>query len=198
MASFKTNNRLTFAWIVNLGLLVLTVTISIAGYQAYDRLNNMVDELEQNAEPNYNLLILKEISFFVNEMESEIDAYRSSPKPEHIRNFNALLNNSQYLIDSLKENYDQGEMIERCDSLSYLIKEGAKVQTKLIAINSDLLGSTLESLTQKIEALPQTIADADTVEEHKKITELFLGKIFKKAPKKDTFRKADTVRTFTN
>ena len=140
MANIKTNNRLTLAWIVNIGLLVLTVTISIAGYKAYERLNDMVSQLEQNAEPNYNLLILKEVSFFVNEMETQVDAYRSDPKAEYMRDFNTSLNNSQYLIDSLKENYSKRELIERCDSLSYLIKERAKVQTKLTALNSDLLG----------------------------------------------------------
>ncbi len=169
MTRFKLNNRLTLAWIVNLALIVLTVVISVAGYKAYQRLNNMVSELQQNAEQNYNLLILKDVSFYVNEMETQIDAYRNNSKPDYIRNFNASLDNSQYLIDSLKANYTKDEMIALCDSLSFLIKERAKVQTKLTAINSDLLENTLEDLTQKIEALPKAISEADTLTPPKKI-----------------------------
>ena len=65
----------------------------------------MVNELQENAEPNYNLLILKEVSFFVNEMEREVESYRNNPKPEFLRNFNEALNDSQYLLDSLKSQY---------------------------------------------------------------------------------------------
>tara|TARA_R110001599_G_scaffold191266_2_gene386016 strand:- start:12450 stop:14870 length:2421 start_codon:yes stop_codon:yes gene_type:complete len=164
MTRFKLNNRHTWAWLVNLALIVLTIIISVAGYKAYQRLDNMVSELQQSAEQNYNLLILKDVSFYVNEMETQIDAYRNNPKTDYIRNFNASLDNSQYLIDSLKTNYyERDEMIGLCDSLSDLIKERAKVQTKLTAINSDLLENTLEDLTQKIEALPKAISEADTL-----------------------------------
>lgn len=194
MTRFKLNNRLTLAWIVNLALIVLTVVISVAGYKAYQRLNNMVSELQQNAEQNYNLLILKDVSFYVNEMETQIDAYRNNSKPDYIRNFNASLDNSQYLIDSLKANYTKDEMIALCDSLSFLIKERAKVQTKLTAINSDLLENTLEDLTQKIEALPKAISEADTITTEKigllKRFTRFAGNIVKK---KENRIKADTT-----
>lgn len=185
MTRFKLNNRLTWAWLVNLALIVLTIIISVAGYKAYQRLDNMVSELQQNAEQNYNLLILKDVSFYVNEMETQIDAYRNNPKSDYIRNFNASLDNSQYLIDSLKTNYEREEMIGLCDSLSYLIKERAKVQTKLTAINSDLLENTLEDLTQKIEALPKAISEADTLVEVTPKRGL-LKRIFTKKPKEDT------------
>lgn len=185
MTRFKLNNRLTWAWLVNLALIVLTVIISVAGYKAYQRLDNMVSELQQNAEQNYNLLILKDVSFYVNEMETQIDAYRNNPKSDYIRNFNASLNNSQYLIDSLKANYNKDEMIGLCDSLSDLIKERAKVQTKLTAINSDLLENTLEDLTQKIEALPKAISEADTLKETPEKRGLF-KRLFTKKPKEDT------------
>jgi len=188
MTRFKLNNRLTWAWLVNLALIVLTIIISVAGYKAYQRLDNMVSELQQNAEQNYNLLILKDVSFYVNEMETQIDAYRNNPKSDYIRNFNASLDNSQYLIDSLKTNYEREEMIGLCDSLSYLIKERAKVQTKLTAINSDLLENTLEDLTQKIEALPKAISEADTLIEVTPKRGL-LKRIFTKKPKEDTVTK---------
>ncbi|MGK0487992.1 MAG: hypothetical protein ACJAXB_001173, partial [Candidatus Endobugula sp.] len=42
MNSIKHNLRHTLAWIVNLILIVLTVMISVAGYQAYLSLDNMV------------------------------------------------------------------------------------------------------------------------------------------------------------
>ncbi|MGW8123381.1 ATP-binding protein [Roseivirga echinicomitans] len=164
---------------------MLTIIISVAGYKAYQRLNNMVSELQQNAEQNYNLLILKDISFYVNEMETQIDAYRSNPKPDYIRNFNASLDNSQYMIDSLKANYEKDSMIALCDSLSDLIKERAKVQTKLTAINSDLLENTLEDLTQKIQSLPKALSEADTIKEVVEKRGL-LKRIFTKKPEEDT------------
>ncbi|KYG83713.1 ATP-binding protein [Roseivirga echinicomitans] len=199
MTRFKLNNRHTWAWLVNLALIVLTIIISVAGYKAYQRLDNMVSELQQNAEQNYNLLILKDVSFFVNEMETQIDAYRNNPKSDYIRNFNASLDNSQYLIDSLKTNYfERDEMIQLCDSLSDLIKERAKVQTKLTAINSDLLENTLEDLTQKIERMPQLLAEADTITPEKIGFFKKTGRIVTNALKKKENRiKADTTVALT-
>jgi signal transduction histidine kinase/ActR/RegA family two-component response regulator/HPt (histidine-containing phosphotransfer) domain-containing protein len=185
MAQFKHNLRHTLAWMVNLILIVLTVIISVAGYQAYLRLDNMVYELQENAEPNYNLLILKEVSFFVNEMEREVESYRNNPKPEFLINFNEALNDSQYLLDSLKTQYNREELKKNCDSLSYLIKERAKVQTKLTAIDNDLLGNTLEELTAKINEIPKALAAADTIEEKVEKRGL-IKRIFTRKPKEDT------------
>ncbi|WP_323755647.1 response regulator [Roseivirga sp.] len=194
MTRFKLNNRLSWAWLINLTLIALTVIISVAGYKAYQRLNNMVSELQQNAEQNYNLLILKDVSFFVNEMETQIDAYRNRPNPDYIRSFNEALDNSQYLIDSLETNYfEREEMLELCDSLSFLIKERAKVQTKLTAINSDLLENTLEDLTQKMEKMPQLLAEADTITPEKNGFFKKAGRFLTNAVKKKENRiKADT------
>jgi signal transduction histidine kinase/DNA-binding response OmpR family regulator len=188
MNSIKHNLRHTLAWIVNLILIVLTVMISVAGYQAYLSLDNMVEELQENAEPNYNLLMLKEVSFFVNEMEREVESYRNNPSPEYLRNFNQALDDSQYLIDSLKTYYTQGEPKENYDSLSDLIKERAKVQTKLTALNDNLLGNTLEELSQRIGEIPNTLAAADTIVEAQEKRGL-LKRIFTRKPKEDTTTK---------
>ncbi|MFT7381346.1 MAG: signal transduction histidine kinase/FixJ family two-component response regulator [Roseivirga sp.] len=187
MAQFKHNLRHTLAWMVNLILIVLTVIISVAGYQAYLRLDNMVNELQENAEPNYNLLILKEVSFFVNEMEREVESYRNNPKPEFLRNFNEALNDSQYLLDSLKSQYSREELKDNCDSLSYLIKERAKIQTKLTAVNDNLLGNTLEELTARINEIPKALAAADTVEKTIEKRGL-IKRIFTRKQKNDTIQ----------
>lgn len=187
MAQLKHNLRHTLAWLVNIILIVLTVIISVAGYHAYIRLDNMVVELQENAEPNYNLLILNEVSFLVNEMEREVESYRSNAKPEFLRNFNEALNDSQYLLDSLKTQYNRAELKQNCDSLSYLIKERAKVQTKLSALNNNLLGNTLEDLTARINEIPKTLAAADTIEDKVEKRGL-IKRIFTKKPKKDTIQ----------
>ncbi|WP_252942006.1 ATP-binding protein [Roseivirga pacifica] len=136
----------------------------------------MVHTLEKSAEPNYNLLILKEVTFFINEMERTIDIYRNDLTPVYLRTFNDALEETHYLIDSLKNQTPSQESLELYDSLSYNIKEWAKIQTKMANVNSDLLGSTLEELTQKIQNLSnnpsqpnaQITPDADTLSAEEK------------------------------
>lgn len=183
MTQFKLNQRLTFAWIVNLALIVLTVIISVAGYKAYQRLNRMVGELQQNVEPNYNLLILKDISYFVNEMEREIDAYRSDLKADNMRNFNESLAGSQYLVDSLKSRYENPDLRAMCDSLSHYIKERAKVQTTLGVVSSDMLANTLDDLTKRIEEIPKALEAVDTTTKEEEKKKGFIGRIFSRKKK---------------
>ena len=122
----------------------------------------MVHTLERSAEPNYNLLILKEVTFFISEMERTIDIYRNDLTPVYLRTFNDALEETHYLIDSLKKQSPSQESLELYDSLSYNVKEWAKIQTKIANVNSNLLGSTLEELTQKIENLPNEIKEPVT------------------------------------
>ena len=154
--------RRVLAWVVNIALLVMTFIILFAGYQGYQRLNTMVHTLERSAEPNYNLLILKEVTFFISEMERTIDIYRNDLTPVYLRTFNDALEETHYLIDSLKKQSPSQESLELYDSLSYNVKEWAKIQTKIANVNSNLLGSTLEELTQKIENLPNEIKEPVT------------------------------------
>ncbi|MEC7754436.1 ATP-binding protein [Roseivirga sp. UBA1976] len=175
----KIIERRTLAWIVNIALPVTTVVVLFMGYKAYTKLNTMVDTLEESAKPNYNLITLNELSFYINEMERNIDAYRVDSRSNHMRSFNTALDESLYLIDSLKETIDDNRVVGLYDSLSSLLGQWAKVQTQIGALNSDILESTLDDLTQKIAQLPETLAEDDTatIPEEKK---RFLGRIFGK------------------
>lgn len=180
----KIVNRRTLAWTINIALPITTIIILIMGYKAYTKLDKMVVELEESVQPNYNLLILNEVSFYINEMERSIDTYRNEPKPGLMKSFNNALDESIYLIDSLKNAMTDDRVVGLYDSLSTLVNQWAKVQTQIGALNSDILESTLDDLAKRIESIPQTIEE-DTVEEDKKG---FLGRIF-------TRRKKDTAST---
>ncbi|PWL29847.1 ATP-binding protein [uncultured Roseivirga sp.] len=175
-------NRRTLAWTINLALPITTIIIMIMGYKAYSKLDQMVDELGESAQPNYNLIVLNEVSFYIDEMEKDIDTYRTDPKPGLLKSFNNALDESLFLIDSLKQNIEDERVKNLYDSLSSLVNQWAKVQTQIGAINSDILESTLDDLAEKIESIPQTIEE-DTVEEEPK--KGFFGKLLSRK-KKDT------------
>lgn len=177
-------NRRTLAWTINIALPITTIIILIMGYKAYSKLDRMVVQLEESAQPNYNLLILNEVSFYINEMERSIDTYRTEPKPGLMKSFNNALDESIYLIDSLKEAMTDKRVVGLYDSLSSLVNQWAKVQTQIGAINSDFLESTLDDLAKKIERIPQSIEE-DTVEEEQP-KKKFLSKIFGRRNKKDS------------
>lgn len=195
MKSPYIDKRHTLVWIVNIALIILVVIISIAGYQAYHRLNNMVTQLEKNAEPNYNLLLIKELSFFINEMERETELYVNDPRISHLRDFNEAFEQSQQLIDSLRSHYSDKGLLALCDSLSFLVKERAKIQTRQSAIGNDLLETTIEDLSKKIEELPATIQDTTTQEPVKKpglFKRIFTSKK-KREQQKDTVQRPSQV-----
>lgn len=165
-----------------MALPITTIIIMIMGYKAYSKLDQMVDELGESAQPNYNLIVLNEVSFYIDEMEKDIDTYRTDPKPGLLKSFNNALDESLFLIDSLKQNIEDERVKNLYDSLSSLVNQWAKVQTQIGAINSDILESTLDDLAEKIESIPQTIEE-DTVEEEPK--KGFFGKLLSRK-KKDT------------
>lgn len=176
-------SRRTLAWTVNIALPITTVIIMIMGYKAYSKLDLMVDELGESAQPNYSLVVLNEVSFYIDEMEKDIDTYRTDQKPGLLRSFNNALDESLFLIDSLKQNIEDERVKNLYDSLHNLVNQWAKVQTQIGAINSDILESTLDDLAQKIESIPQTIEE-DTVEEEPK--KGFFGKLLSRKKRDST------------
>lgn len=185
----KIINRKTLAWTINIALPVTTVVIMFMGYKAYTRLNQMVEDLEKGAQPNYNLIILNEVSFYINEMESNIDSYRTQPSPRFMQSFNEALDESLFLIDSLRTNMTDPDEIKLYDSLSSLVGNWAKVQTQIGALNSDILENTLDDLAEKIEELPELIAKEDTTLEKEEAKKGFIGRLFARKKKLDTIKK---------
>lgn len=179
----KIINRRTLAWTINIALPITTVIIMIMGYKAYSKLDQLVIELEESAQPNYNLIVLNEVSFYINEMERSIDTYRNDPKPGLLKTFNGALDESLYLIDSLKGTIEDERVIGMYDSLASLVNQWAKVQTQIGALNSDILESTLDDLAKKIESIPQAIEE-DTIEEEPK--KGFFGRLLTRKNKADT------------
>lgn len=181
-------NRRTLAWTINIALPVTTIFVLIMGFNAYNKLDRMVVQLQESAQPNYNLLILNEVSFYINEMDRSIDTYRTDPKPGFMKSFNNALDESLYLIDTLKSSKADERVIGLYDSLSSLVSQWAKVQTQIGAINSDFLESTLDDLAKKIERIPQSIEE-DTVEDEQP-KKKFLSRIFGRKSKNNV---ADTT-----
>lgn len=182
-------NRRTLAWTINIALPVTTIFILIMGFKAYDKLDKMVVQLQESAKPNYNLLILNEVSFYINEMDRSIDTYRTDPKPGFMKSFNNALDESLYLIDTLKGSMSDERVVGLYDSLSSLVNKWAKVQTQIGALNSDFLESTLDDLAKKIEKIPRSIEE-DTLEEEQP-KKKFLSRIFGRKSK----NVADTTPT---
>lgn len=171
--SHDLKRRQWLVWTVNIALIVLVLIISLAGFQAYHRLNNMVEQLEKSAEPNYKLLLINELSFFINEMERETELYTNNSDKIHLREFDEALEQSIVLIDSLRNLYSNSTLKTRCDSLSRLVQERAKVQTQQHAISNDLLETTIDDLSQRIEQLPKTLEDTTLTDTPEKKPGLF-------------------------
>lgn len=181
-------NRRTLAWAVNISLPIITLIILFTGYQTYTRLNSMIQDLEESIQPNYQLVMLNEVSFLINEMEKDISTYRDYSRPTSLNSFNISLTESLYLIDSMKQTVGSDQLIGLYDSLSLLINDWAKTQTQIGALNANIIENTFDDLSSKIQAIPETI-EGDTIIEERKG---FLGRLFSKKKKNiDTVAKAN-------
>lgn len=143
-------------------LVILAISIAGAGYFTYQKLNEVVSQLETETKPNNNLLLYKEIILTLNAMENQAEAYQLTDKDEHLNRYHEIGNIISLYLDSLnKTNFSDRDLLVFNDSLSSLIERKTDILNELLTLKPENPTSNLTTLKERLNDIPDIVKDED-------------------------------------
>lgn len=169
-------------------LVLLTISLAVAGFMTYRNLEEIVIKLETDELSNSNLLQYKEILVNLHDMESHVESYKLTSDPNILEQYNASILRVFGRLDSINaRNPADLELHTFNDSLSVLINEKTAVLNKLIDLRGARSDDDLEQLEGFLEEIPAAepvseIVTADTIQEEVEEKKGFFKRLLAKKP----------------
>ncbi|MEO9477592.1 MAG: ATP-binding protein [Cyclobacteriaceae bacterium] len=91
--------------LINVALILVTLSISVLGFLTYKDLNTITANLQQETRPNENFHLYKDIMIAISHMEDQISTYRLSKEEKYLENFRSEYGSILLKIDSIKAPY---------------------------------------------------------------------------------------------
>lgn len=91
--------------LINVALIMVTLSISVLGFLTYKDLNKITANLQQETKPNENFHLYKDIMITISQMEDQISTYRLSREEKYLKNFRSEYSSILSKIDSIKAPY---------------------------------------------------------------------------------------------
>lgn len=165
---------------IQIQLIILTLGIAaavgISGYIAYQSLAQIVDTIHKEARPDVKLLLIKDISTNLNEVEGSIRMYSLTSSPSFLRSYRQLGDSIQQKLKTLKSFADPGsEELAHIDSISQLAQLKLQVWDKIRSLHRPKANSQ-SSFTELYSKIDTAYIQPDTIK-------------FKPEPKKSFFKR---------
>ncbi|WP_420576040.1 ATP-binding protein [Ekhidna sp.] len=138
--------RNRFPYILGTSLLVLTIGASFLGFFAYNNLNQIIGALESEVEPNVNLLLLNNIDIELQEVEHAMERYVYTNEEIHMQNFRKSIAQTVRIIDTLKEQNDDPEILKSMDRLQDLVLNKGTVLSQVADLDYESMEETFANL----------------------------------------------------
>lgn len=165
---------------IQIEVIVLTICIAVAvvvsGYLAYQSLSQIVDTVHKEARPDLKLLLIKDISSDLREVENTIRMYSLTGNSSFLRSYRQLGDSIQLKLKTLSGYSVPGsEEITHIDSIALLAKQKLLVWDKIRALHRSKT-DTHNSFTTLYSKIDTAIIRPDTIR-------------FKPEPKKSFFKR---------
>lgn len=165
---------------IQIQLIILTLGIAaavgISGYLAYQSLSQIVDTIHKEARPDLKLLLIKDISSDLNEVENTIRLYSLTSNTSFLRSYRQLGDSIQQKLKTLKTYADPGsEEMAHIDSISQLAFLKLQVWDKIRSLNRTKTDAH-SSFTDLYSKIDTAYIQPDTIR-------------FKPEPKKSFFKR---------
>jgi signal transduction histidine kinase/DNA-binding response OmpR family regulator len=175
------------------------IAVFAAGYLAYNSINFILSTIKKGAQPNYSLLILKEINSNLQRGESQVEYYNLTNDKKYLQSYNEVISIVENRIDSLVV-YSRGNSLREAqiDTISTLLNQKFRIwQVMIKQSNDDRLEDALTKLSNVFEVVPDsmtlqvpksvTVEVPDTTNiqleaESQDEKEGFFSRLFKKKP----------------
>ncbi|MEP4533383.1 MAG: ATP-binding protein [Cyclobacteriaceae bacterium] len=140
--------------LINVALILVTLSISVLGFLTYKDLNTITANLQQETRPNENFHLYKDIMITISHMEDQISTYRLSKDEKYLKNFGSEYGNILSKIDSIKAPYPNDENHSLLtDSLLILFNKYHGVLKKIAQLENIQIDNAFSDLESGIGSI---------------------------------------------
>ena len=150
---FPQKNR--FSTFISVSLSVLILGVAGVGLYTYNSLNKVIDQLSHEANPNLNLIVLKDIMVSITGIENDMESFMLTDDETYRNRFDQRIADAEMFLDSLKGmNQDDKDFLRYTDSLGSLIHRKVDILSELQGLNTVNLSAPIIDLAQKLDTIP--------------------------------------------
>jgi signal transduction histidine kinase/ActR/RegA family two-component response regulator len=179
---------------IQIQVIILTLSIAvaviIAGYLAYQSLSQIVETIHKEARPDLKLLLIKEISSDLNEVENTIRLYSLTGNTAFTRSYRQLGDSIQKKLQTLSGYAEpDSEEILHIDSISLLANRKLLIWDKIRALHRSKTDAH-DSFTNLYSKIDTALIQPDTIRFKPEPKKSFFKRLF---GKKDTTTKQPVI-----
>ncbi|WP_370089953.1 hybrid sensor histidine kinase/response regulator [Ekhidna sp.] len=155
--------RNRFPYILGSILIVLTVGVSLIGFLAYKNINQIIGTLEKESQPNVNLLLLNNISLELQEVEHTVERFVYTGEQIHMDNFRESIAASVSILDTLKAENQEPQILFFIDSLRNLILTKGTILSQVASLDYESMEETFANLKNQLNDIQTKRILEDTI-----------------------------------
>ena len=144
-----------FSTFISVSLSVLILGVAGVGFYTYNSLNKVIDQLSHEANPNLNLIALKDIMVSITGIENDMESFMLTDDETYRNRFDQRIADAEMFLDSLKEmNQDDVDFLRFTDSLGSLINQKVNILNELQGLTPYSITGSINDLAQKLDTIP--------------------------------------------
>ncbi|MDT8393038.1 MAG: ATP-binding protein [Bacteroidales bacterium] len=173
-------------------LLLVFVLVTVTSILSFIRLNNIILSVKKGVRPEQNLILAKEIFFYLSEAENSVKSYSLTKNNKDMVRFYELTDVTGNSMDELK-GLSEGDdsFAPLIDSLELLVSSKFDILDQLLVLQDEYLVNqamheVMRNIRQqeKTQELPEKVLVADTLEEPPPVRkDNFFSRLFRKKDK---------------
>jgi signal transduction histidine kinase/CheY-like chemotaxis protein len=158
----------------------------VIGFFAYKNLNEIIGTLDEDTKPNIDIVLLKDISVELRNMENTIENYVFEEDEKYLKEFESSIQVAIAKLDTIRNRNLNSEITQSIDSLENLIYNKSTVLSQVANLDYNSMEETFADLYDQLNDVEAEPILEDTITRKKRG---FLRKIFGKKGnvEKDTF-----------
>ncbi|MEQ9230508.1 MAG: hypothetical protein RIF46_07470, partial [Cyclobacteriaceae bacterium] len=179
--------RTFFPYLLGTSLILTTLGVSIIGYLAYQNLDKIIDTLDNEVKPQYDLVLINQVERELDRMEYNTERFVFSNEKVFQENFDINISNSINDLDSLRKRNTDESALKLIDSLKNLILVKGTVLKQVADLDYNTVSKSFDDFKLTLDEIP-----SDSLETKKKnfLSALFSGSA---SEKRDASKVASTA-----
>lgn len=145
--------RASFSYKIGLLLVVGIFIILLGGYFSYSSLSNVLMLMQQEKEPRYGLVTIKNITTLIQQAENNIRLYGITKKNTHLKNYKKYIQEIDSNFNMLDSQYPADKwFVSKIDTISWLLETKTQIWDEMIFLwQTDSTDDVFSNLTAELQ-----------------------------------------------
>ncbi|MDX9696574.1 MAG: CHASE3 domain-containing protein, partial [Bacteroidales bacterium] len=145
--------KFSFSYKIGVLLLIGIIIILLEGYFSYKSLSSVLRLMQQEKEPQYGLVTIKNINALIQQAENNIRLYSITKENIHLKNYKKFIQEIDSNFNRLDSQYPEDEWFEsKIDTISWLLESKAQIWDEMILLSrTDSTDEVFSELTAELK-----------------------------------------------